>query len=184
MAIVVTGSPGVGKHTVSGIIAQKLGLEIVDINDVARKAGMITRDGEVDVNALRPKFAGVSEKSLIVGHLAPYVLDSKQVSLAIVLRRSPYELEKVYAERDYTHEKQLANLGAEILGIVAHDAASRFGPESTFEIDNTARNSENTAASALSTIDSGKSDSSIDWLEMVSERGDMQRFFSYQQGGV
>ena len=52
----------------------------------------------------------ISEENVIVGHLAPYVLDKSQVKIMIVLRRDPYELISVYKERKYTDEKIKENV--------------------------------------------------------------------------
>lgn len=180
MSIVITGSPGVGKHTISAILADIKKLELVDLNDVARRADLIDSEGQVDLKELALKLENVTENNLVVGHLAPYVLQSEKVSTAIVLRRSPYTLESVYKERSYSHDKQLANLGSEILGIVAHDAIKRFGRPTTRQIDNTTREPENTVALVLRALDeSDYAGEDVDWLELVDKRGDMQRFFSY-----
>jgi len=87
--LVLTGSPGVGKHTVSEELAKVLDYEIVDVNKEAIKAGMPKRDGSIDVDVEQMKglLKGMlTEKSLIVGHLAVYVISKTQVSKAIVLR--------------------------------------------------------------------------------------------------
>ena len=63
---------------------------------------------------------------MIVGHLAPYVLEKNKVKIMIVLRRSPYDLIPVYKERKYTDEKSRDNVGSEVLGIITHDAIDRI----------------------------------------------------------
>ena len=40
MSIVITGNPGVGKHTVTKKISEKLGFPIIDINIVAKDLGL------------------------------------------------------------------------------------------------------------------------------------------------
>ena len=106
MSIVITGNPGVGKHTITQEIAEKLELSIIDINSIAKDAGLFEKNKDTnDVNTeklekiLEQK---ISEKNVIVGHLAPYVLDKNTVKIMIVLRRSPYDLISVYKERKYT----------------------------------------------------------------------------------
>ena len=42
--LVLTGNPGVGKHTVAEEIANTLDYEIIDINKEALKAGMPKQD--------------------------------------------------------------------------------------------------------------------------------------------
>ena len=76
----------------------------------------------------------ISLKSIIVGHLAPYVLEKNQVKNVIVLRRNPYDLLNVYKERGYSDEKSRENAGSEILGVTAFDAINQF-EEKVFEIN-------------------------------------------------
>ena len=80
--LILTGSPGVGKHTVSKELAEILDYEIVDVNKEAIKAGMPKRDDsiDVDVKQMQKLLKGVlTEKSLIVGHLAVYVISKTRV---------------------------------------------------------------------------------------------------------
>ena len=39
--LVITGNPGVGKHTISKIVAKKLSLDLIDINAIAIKNNTI-----------------------------------------------------------------------------------------------------------------------------------------------
>jgi len=75
--LVLTGNPGVGKHTVAEELAKTLDYEIVDVNKEAVKVGMQKQSDSIDVDVektqkmLKDK---ISDKSLIVGHLAPFVV--------------------------------------------------------------------------------------------------------------
>jgi adenylate kinase len=138
MSIVITGNPGVGKHTITQEIAEKLGLSIIDINSIAKDAGLFEKNedtNDVDTSKLEKILEQkISEKNVIVGHLAPYVFDKNKVKIMIVLRRNPYDLISVYKERKYTDKKSMENLGSEVLGIIAHDATSKF-QEKVFQIN-------------------------------------------------
>ena len=72
--------------------------------------------------------------TIIVGHLAPYVLEKNQVKIIIILRRNPYDLELVYKERNYLEIKIKENTGSEVLGIIMHDTIEKF-EEKAFQID-------------------------------------------------
>ena len=48
--LVLTGNPGVGKHTVSKKLAKILGYEIVDVNKEAVKVGMSEQNDSIDVD--------------------------------------------------------------------------------------------------------------------------------------
>ena len=115
--LVLTGNPGVGKHTVAEELAKTLDYEIVDINKEALKAGMPKQDDSISVDVGQMKTLlkdRLVEKSLIVGHLAIYVVSKTQVSKAIVLRKSPYDLIQIYEKRNYVDKKKNDNLGSEI----------------------------------------------------------------------
>ncbi|MFB5621210.1 MAG: AAA family ATPase, partial [Nitrosopumilus sp.] len=92
MSIVITGNPGVGKHTITQEIAEKMRLPIIDINTVAKESDLFEKNrdtNDIDVKELEEILKQkISEKNIIVGHLAPYVLRKNQVKIMIVLRRS------------------------------------------------------------------------------------------------
>ncbi len=181
MSIVITGSPGVGKHTIAAILARKLKLELIDLNSMAIDTRLVGPDGEVDTEELadRVDCRLQYEDKLVVGHLAPWAVRKEWVKKAIVLRRSPYELEGVYEERVYPIAKRLANLGSEILGGIAHDTRTKFGARATRQIDTTGKEPEEAASLALKALKPGYTGDEVDWLGMIDRRGDMQRFFSY-----
>ena len=55
MSIVITGNPGVGKHTITDEIANRLELDLIDINTVARDSGLFEKNGntnDVDIEVL------------------------------------------------------------------------------------------------------------------------------------
>ena len=180
MSIVITGNPGVGKHTITYKIAQRLDLSIIDINEIAKNAGLFEEkedtndvDTEKLVKILEDK---ISEKNIVVGHLAPYVLDKNQVKIMIVFRRSPYDLISVYKERKYTEQKIKENTGSEILGIIAHDAKSKFH-EKVFEINTTGKEIEEEVEKTISLISRNEGGEEVDWLELVRKNNDLAKFF-------
>ena len=126
MSVVITGSPGVGKHTISKKIAKRLGYAIIDTNRVAADAGLAGPDGVVDTDMLG-SMMGPTDEAVIVGHLAPYALDAGQTGTVIILRRNPYELVRVYQSRGYPEEKIRDNAGSEILGVIAAYSLEKFG---------------------------------------------------------
>ncbi|MCV0410972.1 AAA family ATPase [Nitrosopumilus sp.] len=181
MSIVITGNPGVGKHTVAEKIAQRLGLVIFDINKIAKDAGLFEENqdtNDVDTERLEKIIAEkISENNLIIGHLAPYVLEKNQVKKMIILRRSPYDLIKVYKERGYSDEKIRENTGSEILGIISHDAISKF-EEKTIQIDITGKTIQEAIEKVRVMMSSNEGDEKVDWLDLVTKNNDLQKFFA------
>ena len=181
---IITGNPGTGKHTIAKLISKKLDLEIIDINKIAIEHGLVKKNNyvlEVDVSKLKKIIEKkASENSILVGHLAPYVIDSKNVKISAVLRKSPYKLQSIYKKRKYSSKKSLENLGSEILGITYYDAVREFGKKKTFQID-TSDISISATVKKVELIFKRKStkEDKIDWLHMVLKKGDMQKFFPY-----
>jgi adenylate kinase len=192
LRFVITGNPGVGKHTSAKIIAEKIDAEIIDINDVAidnNATGKKTDLGlDVDVKRLvrlLEKLLKTKRDLVIVGHLAPYVLKPAGISLVAVLRRSPYELEKTLKKRGYSVDKVRENVASEILGTLLYDSLKTFGKGKVAEFDTTGKSPEETADKMLAALQKNTRSKpkpkllGIDWLMLVSEKGDMRRFFKY-----
>ena len=182
--MIITGNPGVGKHTVAKLLAKKLGLDLIDINQVAVKEGVFEEsegDLDVDVKKLK-KILGkmITKNSLVVGHLTPYVISRKQVKIAVVLRRDPYKLISVYKKRKYSHQKAMENLGSEVLGVTYYDSINEFGSNRTFQL-NTTDKSVSTIVKKIEDlfVNGVFQEDKVDWLGLISEKNDLKRFFPY-----
>lgn len=181
---IITGTPGTGKHTVARILARKLELELIDINKVSINEGMTKKNGQVlEVDVLKLKKTldkKMPKNALLVGHLAPYVVSKNKIEIAVVLRRNPYNLERVYKKRGYDKKKLLENLGSEIIGITYYDMIKNVGHKKTFQFDTTNKSVSSTVKKIESLFAKGKSkEDNVDWLKIVSENRDLKRFFPY-----
>ena len=119
------------------------------------------------------------EKSLIVGHLAPYVLDESDIDLVIILRKNPYDLIEIYKKRSYRDSKIKQNTGSEILGVIANDSITSFGKEKSFEIDATNKTPEVILGEIQNIINNQKGGDIVDWLRLVEEKNEINKFFDY-----
>jgi adenylate kinase len=180
MSIVITGNPGVGKHTITQLIADKMKLSIIDINKIAKDSELFEKDGDtndVDVEVLEKILESkISENNIIVGHLAPYVLRKNQVKIMIILRRSPYDLIPVYEDRKYDDAKIKDNVGSEILGIIANDAITKF-QEKTFQINVSGKTVAEMLEKIMSIIVNKEGNEEVDWLDLVTKNNDLGKFF-------
>ena len=182
MSIVITGNPGVGKHTITKKISEILNFPIVDINIVAKDLGLFEKDentNDVDTQ----KLAKILEKqklneNIIVGHLAPYVLEKNQVKIIIILRRNPYDLELVYKERNYSEIKIKENVGSEILGIITHDTIEKF-EEKVFQVNVSQKNIQTVVDEVLEIISKEEGGEVVDWLNLVTKNNDLEKFFTH-----
>jgi len=182
MSIVITGNPGVGKHTITKKISEKLNFPIMDINIVAKDLGLFEKNGntnDVDTKKLA-KILGERKlnDTLVVGHLAPYVLEKNQVKIIIILRRNPYDLELVYKERNYLEIKIKENTGSEVLGIIMHDTIEKF-EEKAFQIDVSKKNIQQVVEKVLEIISKKEGSEEVDWLNLVTKNNDLEKFFAH-----
>jgi adenylate kinase len=188
--LVITGNPGVGKHTTALELKKILkDIEVIDINDLAvRHQAFFQRQGSSNMEIDSRKIAAVikskirqSPRTIIVGHLAPYVLMNKWIDLAIVLRRSPYAILSTLETRNYAAEKVRENVASEILGIILYDSIECFGRDKIAEYNTTQTTAVQISREIISLL-RGKTDRKvgvIDWLALISERGDVRRFLEY-----
>ena len=182
--LVITGNPGVGKHTIADLFTkQNSSYQIFDINKFAIEKGLgeQTDDGiEVDTKKLKNEIQKLNlEKSLIVGHLAPYVLDESNIEYVIILRKNPYELIKIYEKRKYQNQKIKENAGSEVLGVIANDSITSFGKEKSFEVDATDKTPEVILKRIQDIMNNQESGDIVDWLKLIEEKNEMNKFFDY-----
>jgi len=190
--VVITGNPGVGKHTCAKFVSEKLGkAKLIDINRVILSNNAVTLPtsavngiGEIDVKKTEKLILEEIKKTkdvVIVGHLAPYVLGTTGIDLVAVLRRSPYQLAKIFRQRKYTPMKMKENIAAEILGITLYDSVETFGKERVAEVDTTGKTPHDIAKDIVSKLQkkSRKQIGIVDWLSLVYEKGDAQKFLEY-----
>ncbi len=182
MSIVITGNPGVGKHTITKKISEILNFPIMDINIFAKNLGLFEKNENTnDVDTQKLAKIITNEKlngKIIVGHLAPYVLEKNQIEIIIILRRNPYELESVYKERNYSEIKIKENIGSEILGIISHDTIKKF-EEKAFQIDVSKQSIEKVVEKVLEVISKKKGNEEVDWLNLVTKNNDLKKFFTH-----
>ena len=182
--LVITGNPGVGKHTIADLfVKQNSSYQIFDINKFAIEKGLgeQTDDGiEVDTKKLKNEIQKLNlEKSLIVGHLAPYVLDESNVEFVIILRKNPYELIKIYEKRKYQNSKIKENSGSEVLGVIANDSITSFGKKKSFEVDATDKTPEIILKRIQDIMNNQENGDIVDWLKLIEEKNEMNKFFDY-----
>jgi len=183
MPFVITGNPGVGKHTITKEVSRILNCTVIDINEIAKDFDLFekkNKTNDVDVNKLKKILKlKIKADSIIVGHLAPYVLNSNQITKVIVLRRNPYDLIPIYEKRNYSKDKIKDNLGSESLGVIFYDSISKFKQKKTLQIDVTNQSIEDSVKKVIDAIKGEIQSDEVDWLTTLSEKNDLEQFFAY-----
>ncbi len=141
----ITGTPGVGKTTISKILTERLDAYYLNISELAQKESLIAyydvdKDSVIpDMDKLRDSISTIIETSLqdviIDGHLASDVVLPSLATNIFVLRLDPSVLQKRLQARGYKTKKIKENVAAEILDICLVDAIAKQGVERVDEID-------------------------------------------------
>lgn len=141
--VFITGTPGVGKSTVSSLLQKKLSAYLISINELAREKGLFQGEEPdkgyriVDLPALCKELTSkISNKEgmiLVDGHLSHYC---PRTDLVIVLRLDPDFLEQRLKKRGYNPLKIHENLEAEALGVCLIESYE-LHPDKVQEIDST-----------------------------------------------
>ncbi len=178
MYVAITGTPGVGKTSVSKFLEDK-GYCVVDLHNIINKHGFLTgfdekRDSKiVDIEKLNDFVSKNYEKKDLVfleSHLSHCM---GCVDKIILLRLHPNFLRKNLEKRGWSKEKIKENLEAEILDIILCESTELFSEENIFEIDTTDKKIEEVAETIIRIADNNFSHTknykigNIDWSEEI-----------------
>jgi adenylate kinase len=161
--ILISGTPGTGKSTVSTLLSGELHGEHIELTRLVKEGGLSlgwdeTRATAIaDMKALRLALAniiGAAKKPVIVdGHYSPDVVPREEVTLTVVLRRAPWVLREELRARGYGPRKIRENVEAELLGTCLVDALAAQDPGKICEIDTTGQASEETVKLIIAILD-------------------------------
>jgi len=180
---IVTGTPGVGKSSVSKILASILGARLVSIGELVKKESLYTGWDEkretliADTDRLSERISEIisaERRTMIIeGHYAVHVIPPEKVDLIFILRRDPRELKKTLEDRGYSRRKIMENLAAEILDVCLFDAVDVCGVEKLCEINTTSKSPREVVNEILSVIKGERKPvvGIVDWLGMLESEG-------------
>jgi Predicted nucleotide kinase (related to CMP and AMP kinases) len=144
MIILITGTPGVGKTTVSSILVEKTGAYLVDINKLVDEKHLYTGIDEergykiVDMDALFnemdkiiSEIEGPDKHIVVEGHLSHLFENS---DLVIVLRANPDVLRHRMGTKGWKAAKIRENIEAEAIDICSYESFEIHG-DKVNEID-------------------------------------------------
>lgn len=132
VVIIVTGSVGSGKTTLSKQLAKSLDFDYIDVNKVIKSAGLCEEyDKErdcvvVDENKLAKSLIRLiqsSDKSLVIDSHMSYFIPKEYVNLCVVTKCDNLkELERRLKKRKYSKHKIKENVEAEIFNVCLEEA--------------------------------------------------------------
>jgi adenylate kinase len=185
--ILVTGTPGVGKTTVSQKLASRLDARYMGVTDLVKKEWLITGVDEVrqtlvadtEKTSKRVKeILGFEGNIIVEGHYVVDVVPKKVVNMVFVLRRDPAELKDVLDKRGFGGKKLWENLAAEILDVCLLEALSSCEEDKVCEIDVSGKTVDAVVEELLSVLEKKKACQTgiVDWLGKLENEGCLEEF--------
>ncbi len=178
MIILITGTPGVGKTTVSSILVEKTGAYLININELVDEKHLYTGIDEergykiVDLDALFNEMGEIiemeddSDKHIIVeGHLSHLFENS---DIVIVLRANPDVLCHRMKTKGWKAAKIRENIEAEAIDVCSYEAFEIHG-DKVNEIDTSDIPPEDVADLIIDVINGSKRFpvGNVDFLEYL-----------------
>ena len=142
--IIITGTPGVGKSTLSRALAQRLGVPFIDLGEFVKTerlhVGFDRSLGSliIDEKRVRGRLADIlvsSGKIVVASHTVGRIVPRGADSFAIVLRLDPVLLYRRLLRKGWTRRKIWENVESELLDVCYFDAVQSLGAERVFELD-------------------------------------------------
>ena len=191
--IIISGTPGTGKTSVSRKISEMVDANIISLNELAISENFtLEYDKErdtyiVDFEKLIPYVANYidvlkKQKYLIIeGHFSD-IIPNKYIDYSFVLRCDPEYLYNRLKERDYNKKKIIENIQAEILGNCANYLIQKQLKSPIYEIDTTHLTIDSVAIIIMDIIVNNKNGEKfvigkIDWLEKLASENRLSKFF-------
>ena len=172
----ITGTPGVGKSTISKHLKDKLmekgiSVEYIDLTEAVKRNNLYIEKDEymdsyvVDFQKLKEYLKGIKGDFIILDGHVSHLLD---VDFIVVLRCNPQVIKERLEKRGYSEEKVKENVGAEILDVSLVESLERWKKENipVYEIDTTNRSVDSIVDEIIESIENKKIKyGTVDWLE-------------------
>ena len=193
--IIITGTPGTGKTTISHKISKNTNAEVISLNilaleedyilgtDSERETSIIKQDKIIDyvLNLIQDRKQKSLNFLIIESHFAD-IIPTHLIDQAIVLRCDPDELRRRLITRGYKKKKVMENIQSEILGNCVNFFINKHPEIPLLEID-TSQFEIDTVVEIITEIITESIDlrkyrvGKIDWLEKLSEEDRIFEFF-------
>ncbi|WP_440058981.1 adenylate kinase family protein [Thermogladius sp. 4427co] len=175
--IVVSGTPGTGKSTLSRLLADRLGGIYIDLSELVVRENLYSFFDEqtmsyvIDEKRVTSRVREVCtsmRQTVVISTHYPEILDDDIVDKVVVLRLDPRVLVERLKARGWGERKIAENAMAELLSVVAANVYSKFSREKIYEVDTTNRELGEVTEEVLRAISEGlHTENPIDWLARV-----------------
>ncbi len=184
----VTGTPGVGKTTVSQKLATILDASYINITDIVKEKNLETCidsdretlvvDSENVSKIIQETLDKTEGVTIIEGHFVVFVVPKKEVDIVLVLRRDPRELKEVLQKRGYNDKKIWENITAEILDVCLVDALSSSESSKVCELDVSGKSIESVIEEVLFLLNNRRECKYgvVDWLGKLESEGQLEEY--------
>ncbi|HDQ60068.1 MAG TPA: kinase [Candidatus Woesearchaeota archaeon] len=175
MLIAITGTPGVGKKTVSKELTRILNLTELDLKDIARKEKILkgydlnSKSLVVDdskIGAKIKKYVKKGNNYVVASHISQFI-SPRSVKLMVVLRVNPDKIEKRLKKRGYDLKKVYDNSMCEYLDSCLIESIQQGHKNHLHEIDATKKSAKKIAREIKDVIENKKKKSfgEVSWVK-------------------
>ena len=193
--LIVSGTPGTGKTTISNNIQNYIEAKVISLNELAISENLIENydtkreTSVIDNNKLIAflielikEYEKEDPEFLIIESHFSDIVPEQFINFVIILRCDPDELHKRLKRRGYKREKIRENVQSEILGNCVNYFINKPLNTPILEIDTTNASIE-TITKTIMRILTNEIDlkdfhvGKVDWLEKLSQEDRLQDFF-------
>lgn len=193
--IIISGTPGCGKTSVSKEISKLIDAKIISLNELAASRKFSFEfDKErktyiVDFKVFLPyvlkkieKIKKINPQFLILESHFSDVIPEKYIDYGFILRCDPDELFKRLKKKNFELKKIIENVQTEILGNCVNFFIQKQVKAPLFEIDTTSLSIESVAKIIISIVVEKKDIEKhyigkVDWLEKLFQENRLEEFF-------
>jgi adenylate kinase len=172
MRIIITGTPGTGKTSISKELSCALGCKLICVNDLVKKERLYSgkENGEyiADFGKLRKRLSKemkINKNIILESHLLCDLL--LPADLVIVFRCEPKELERRLKKRGYGQKKVNENVMSEILDYCYIHALENYGAKKVMQIDSSKKIGSKLIIGEVAAFENGGKMNNFRWLAQM-----------------
>ncbi|MEM3549760.1 MAG: adenylate kinase family protein [Candidatus Bathyarchaeia archaeon] len=188
LVVLVTGTPCVGKTSVSKLLVDWLDAVYINLTDLAvnenlvlgedmERKSIIFDEGRVKRRIREIILENLKRNVVVDGHAAG-IVPKRFVTYAFVLRRDPVELLNFMVKSGFSGRKLWENLASEILDVCLVEALKAYGEGRVCEVNVSGRSVEDVASEILEVLKGSKKCrlGIVDWLGKLESEGRLEEF--------